>query len=297
MIKFKEKRKKTRKPTKRIVVLYHNDCTDGFSSAWVAWKKFGSKADYIGIDPGTKPMDGLRNKDIYTLDVIYPVEYLPKLIKANNKIVAIDHHVSNQKAFSVIKNGLFDINHSGAVLAWKYFFQGKEMPDFLKHVEDMDLWKFKIPKTKEIIAYLDMVDFEFKEWNRVSAGMEIKSKFNEYIKQGSMLLKYQDEVIERIISNHAMPVNFLGHKTFAVNSPVFNSQIANALYKRLPPMGIVWVQNKDGSVRVSLRSDGTVDVSKLAAKFPGGGGHKKAAGFEIKDFSKLPWEKIKLKKQ
>src|SRR3989344_3505712 len=104
MIKFIEKRKVIRRPTKDIVVFYHNDCTDGFSSAWVAWKKLGSKADYVGINPGTGPMDELKNKEIYMLDLVYPAQYLKKLIEDNKKFIAIDHHISNKKSFDLIKD-------------------------------------------------------------------------------------------------------------------------------------------------------------------------------------------------
>ena len=293
MIKFKEKRKIQRKPTKNIVVLYHNDCTDGFSAAWAAWKKFGSKADYIGIEPGSKPLEGLKGKEIYMVDVVYPTQYLKKLIKGNKKFVAIDHHVSNRNLFAMILNGLFDIKHSGAVLAWKYFHPEVRIPKFLKYVEDMDLWKLKLPKVKELIAYLDMIEFDFKGWDKVAADVEKRFKFDVYVERGSLLLEHEDRMIERIISNHAELVNFFGHKTYAVNSPVFNSQIGNVLYKKLPPIGIVWVQNSDGGVHVSLRSNGAVDVSRLAAKFAGGGGHKRSAGFYLKDFSTLPWKRIK----
>lgn len=293
MIKFKEKRKTIRKVTKNIVVLYHNDCTDGFSAAWAAWKKLGDKADYIGIDPGTAPIGGLKDKEIYMVDLIYPAQYLKKLIAANKKFVAIDHHVSNQKAFGLIKEGLFDLNHSGAILAWNYFHPKTKAPKLLEHVEDMDLWKFKIPKSKEIISYLDTVDFEFKKWDETVKGMEDRVKYREFLDKGASILKYQDQLVERIIANHAVMVNFFGHKIYAVNSPIFNSQIANILYRNLPPLGIVWSQGADGSVHVSLRSNGAVDVSKLAAKFKGGGGHKQSAGFSVENPLKLPWKKIK----
>lgn len=293
MIKFKEKRREIRKLTKRIVVLYHNDCTDGFSAAWAAWKQLGNKADYIGVNPGVAPIAGLKNKDIYMLDMIYPPQYLKRLIETNKKVVAIDHHISNQKVFKLIQKGFFDINHSGAVLAWKYFHPKTKVPKLLKHVEDMDLWRFKIPKTKELVAYLDMVDFEFKKWNSVAKDIENKARINKYIKTGALLLRHEDMMIERIISNHAQLVSFFGHKTYTVNSPVFNSQIANLLYKKLPPIGIVWVQNNDGEIHVSLRSDGSVDVSKIAAKFKGGGGHKKSAGFTVENVLRLPWKKVK----
>lgn len=292
MIKFKEKRKTTREVTKDIVVLYHNDCTDGFSAAWAAWKKLGDKADYVGIDPGTAPEGDLNGKEIYMVDLIYPIQYLDKLIADNKKFVAIDHHVSNREAFELVKEGIFDMGHSGAVLAWKYFHPEIKLPKLLEYVEDMDLWKFKIPKSKEIVSYLDTVDFDFKKWDETAIGMEDVLKHKEYLDKGAFILEYQDQIIERIIANHSVLVDFLGHKTYAVNSPIFNSQIANTLYKNLPPIGIVWTQEDNGSVHVSLRSDGTVDVSEIASKFKGGGGHKQSAGFIIDDCSKLPWKKI-----
>ena len=278
---------------KQIVILYHNDCTDGFSSAWSAWKKFGNKADYIGIDPGSKPTTGLKGKEIYMLDLIYPIQYLGKLIKENKKVVAIDHHISNQKAFNFISSGLFDLKHSGAVLSWKYFHPKTEVPKFLKYVEDMDLWKFKLSKTKEVISYLGLIEFGFKNWDKICKDLKNKEIYREYIKKGTLVLSYEDILINRIIDGHAELVSFFGYKTYTVNSSLFNSQIANILLKKLPPLGIVWSQDKSGRVHVSLRSDGTVDVSKLAAKFKGGGGHKKSAGFSIESCSKLPWKKVK----
>lgn len=292
MIKFKEKRETTRKPTKNIVVLYHNDCTDGFSSAWVAWKKFGQKADYIGIDPGTAPIAGLKDKEIYMVDLIYPIQYLKKLVATNKKFVAIDHHISNQKTFELVPEGLFGLNHSGAVLTWTYFYPETKIPKLLQHVEDMDLWRFKMPGTKGIIAFLDTVDFDFKKWSNMTKNIDNKIKYSQYLRKGEFIMKYQDQLIENIISNHAMLVDFFGYKTYAVNSPVFNSQIANTLYKKLPPIGIVWSQGNDGSIHVSLRSNGEVDVSKLAMKFKGGGGHKGSSGFSLSIDSPLPWKKI-----
>ncbi|MDP3792698.1 MAG: DHHA1 domain-containing protein [bacterium] len=278
---------------KQIVILYHNDCTDGFSSAWAAWKKFGNKADYVGIDPGSKPTTRLKGKEIYMLDLIYPIQYLGKLIKENKKVIAIDHHISNQKAFNFISNGLFDLKHSGAVLSWKYFHPKTEVPKFLKYVEDVDLWKFKLPKTKEIISYLNLVEFSFKNWDKICKDIENRKKYSEYIKDGHLILKYEDIIINKIIDNKAELVKFFGYKTYAVNSPLFNSQIGNILSSKFPPIGIVWSQDNDGGVHVSLRSNGAVDVSKLAARFKGGGGHKKSAGFYVESCSKLPWKKLK----
>ena len=41
-------------------------------------------------------------------------------------------------------NTHFDMNHSGARLAWDYFHPGKEPPKFINYIEDCDLWAWKL---------------------------------------------------------------------------------------------------------------------------------------------------------
>ena len=56
-------------------------------------------------------------------------------------------------------------------------------------------------------------------------------------------------------------------------------------------VAIFMYQLETGDYKVSLRSSDKVDVSEIARKF-GGGGHKKAAGFEMKESSKKIIERI-----
>lgn len=294
MTKLLEKRAYDRigqRTNKNIVVLYHGNCTDGFSAAWVAWKKFGANAEYVGIGLDDAPLRGLVNKEIYFLDCTYKAKYMPELIRKNKNLVVVDHHITNKAIAKMARDYLFDLNHSAAVLSWKYFYNNKKIPRLLKHVEDVDLWKFKIPYSKEIIAFMDLFDFNFKTWDKLVKDFENPPKYQEYIKQGRLILKYEDKIVERLVASFARPVSFAGYKVYAVNSPNFHSRVAGLLAEKYPPIGIVWREEKNGSVHVSLRSNGTVDVSEIAARF-GGGGHKKAAGFYIESFSKLPWEKV-----
>src|SRR3989344_3558851 len=83
MTKFLERREKSRKISKDIVVLYHSNCTDGFGGAWAAWKKFGDKAEYIGVIHQTPVPKGLKNKCIYSVDFTYPEPIVKKLIRKN----------------------------------------------------------------------------------------------------------------------------------------------------------------------------------------------------------------------
>jgi len=289
-VKLIEKRKNQRKLKKDIVVIYHGNCTDGFSAAWAAWNKLGDKAEYIGIDPDESPDRSIVGKEVYMIDVAYH-DGLEKFVADNKKVVIIDHHSTNKEIVELFSEGVFDMNHSAAVLSWKYFNPQKPVPLLLSYVEDVDLWRLKMPNTDEIISALDMFDFSFENWSRIAKDFENQSKFKEYVENGKIVLAYQNKLIERLIANNLRVVEFLGQKVYVVNSPNFSSQIGNIIANKLPPMGIVWYEEKDGSVHVSLRSIGDTDVSKMAKKF-GGGGHKHAAGFRVENRSKLPWKTL-----
>lgn len=278
-------------PTKDIVVIYHIDCADGFGGAWAAWKYFGNKAEYVAIEPGSRPVAGLRNKEIYLIDVSYRERDLRKLIKLNKRVTAIDHHVSAQPFTKMTQHYSYAIGHSGAVLAWKYFHPKSNAPRALRHIEDFDLWKFKLPYTKEITAFLDLFNFEFKTWSRLIAMLDQPRGFKKAVAMGKIVLAHESKLVERLVSVNAEPVKFEGHKILAVNSPQFCSEIGNALYKMTPPIGIVWSE-RAGQIDVSLRSDGSVDVAKIAVKY-GGGGHRQASGFSWPLGRKLPWKVIK----
>ena len=116
-----------------------------------------------------------------------------------------------------------------------------------------------------------------------------------FIEKGDFMLSYQEELIKRIIEESSVLVDFGGHEVFVVNAPhEFASRIGYMLYTKKPPLAVTWYQGKDG-VHVSLRSDGSVDVGKLAEKY-GGGGHKTASGFSLPSVTSFPWrEKSKSK--
>ncbi|MDP2695979.1 MAG: DHHA1 domain-containing protein [bacterium] len=280
---------------KNIIIIYHAECPDGFGGAWSAWKKFGSRATYIAAKHHLPPIDTFKNKEIYFIDFVYPINAVKKLIKNNKRVVLIDHHISAKTIADIVEEKLFKMNNSGAVLAWQYFHPGKKEPKLLQHIQDVDLWKFKISHTDEVITYLNLFEFDFRTWNRLASEVENARKFREIINHTKWILRYEKRRIDRLINNAEM-VKFCGYKTLAVNSPIWESELGAALSKKLPPMGIVWRQKSDGYKTFSLRSNGGVDVAKLAAKF-GGGGHKRASGFSVKPGAKLPWQRLSNKKR
>ncbi len=277
---------------KNIVILYHNKCDDGFGAAWAAWKKFGNKAEYIGINPGDSPVKGLAGKNIYMVDVSYGLEDIKRLLKITKSLTVIDHHITAKQISHLLPNSLFnfDFTISGAVLSWQYFHPGKKVPMLLRYIQDQDLWHWRLPFAQEIMSSLKLYDFDFKVWSKIAIGCENKKSIKKYINEGNILFT-QRKIGVREALKDATKVKFCGHTTLAVNTRSAVSDIGEALCKKLPPIGIIWSVRGDKIV-VSLRSNGKADVSKLAAKF-GGGGHKVSAAFRLPLSSKFPWTVVK----
>jgi len=272
---------------RKIAVIFHGDCWDGFGGGYAAWKKFGNKAEYFPVKHHEPLPKGLENKELYIVDFAFKESVMKKLVAANKKVIALDHHVSAEKSTKMAHDYVYQLNHSGAVIAWRYFHPGKSVPKLLLHIEDIDIWKFRIPHTKELMAYMGLVDFDLKIWDRLAKELENPKKYREYIRRGADILRYEDRTVQRLISGAEL-AEFSGYKTLVVNSPVLHSQIGHELSKKLPPIGVVWSE-KDYVVKASLRSNGKVDVSKIAAKY-GGGGHKAASAFTFPVGKKSPWK-------
>lgn len=275
---------------KNIVILYHKDCFDGFGGAWAAYKKFGKKADYLGVEHQTQPPKELKNKEIYMVDFCYQnKKIMEELLKKNKKVVVIDHHISQKEFVKISSEYVYNLKHSGAILAWQYFHPQKPIPKLLRHIEDIDLWKFELAGTKELMMALDTRDFNFSAWNKVAKDFENSKKRKKYFEIGKILMKYRQKLINKLVSR-ADKTKIHNYSALAVNSPIFQSEIGNALVNKGAAVSIIWSQ-RNGKKRFSLRSNGKVDVSKIAQKFDGGG-HKAAAGFSLNINKPLPWKPI-----
>ncbi len=279
---------------KKPAILYHANCPDGFGAAFAAWKKFGKKAEYFTIPPSqdSRQLTGidLKGREVYFLDVCVSLPTLLKLRMLNEKVVVIDHHATNAAAAKHASESLFDVTHSGAILAWQYFHPKKKVPTLLKYVEEGDLWRFRLPQSPALLAYIYSRGFSFKEWESLMKGMESARVRKNYAVLGKVLNDYDGILVGEAVGRAEL-VQFGKYKTLAVNSSSkrFHSEVGKQLVAQKPPIGIVWRVER-GLLHVSLRGNGSVDVSKLARQFPGGGGHPNAAGFAVPFEKGFPWK-------
>ncbi len=272
---------------KKNIVFYHKNCLDGFSAFWVARKYFKNNADYFGVEPRQLPLKNFFKKTLYFLDTSLSLEEIKKLKEKENKIVIIDHHFSAQKDVRAADEYFFELKHSGAVLAWLYFFKNKPLPRFLAYIEDFDLWRFRLPYAKFLASFVKSLDEKLTVWTKVIKDFENPLTFKEIVRKSKILFKYEQSLIKKCLLN-AQKIKVKSYEVLGVNSLLFHSELGYFLAKRKGPFSLVWHFGKD-KIYVSLRSKGNFDVSKVTQEF-GGGGHKKAAGFVWPLNKKLPWQ-------
>lgn len=262
-------------PSSVNFVIYHSDCSDGFGAAYSAWKLLGERAQYHAAKYG-EPAPDVAGKNVVILDFSYDNATTKKLIKSANSLIVIDHHKSAMIELHDVSCTHFDMNHSGAMLAWKFFHPGKDAPRMIKFIEDRDLWKWEIPYSKEFSAAFDMVPFTFEDFDLF---LDDSAVDNAQMR-GSYILAYSKTVISKI-AKRAVSRKMGNKEVLAVNSPHWMSEIGSVLSTKCD-FAVIWCYDHDTrQVKVSLRAHhDDADVSEVAKRF-GGGGHRKAAGFAL----------------
>jgi uncharacterized protein len=277
---------------KDTIIIYHSDCPDGFGAAYAAWKKFGDAATYLPWKDHSVLPEGLNGKTVYIVDFSFHAPLLKELNDTNTSVVVIDHHISAEADVRAYPQNIFDNNHSGCVLAWKYFHPEAPVPLILQYVEDNDIWRNALLEYREFKIAFQQYPMTFEAWDTLSDSLTNENNLINFIAKGAILAKYEDKLVAGMIEGREL-VSFEGHTVYAVNTTrdfrdLVGNQLAllNEAEGRIA-FGIVYY-HKSGVVTMSLRSHGDVDVSAMAQKY-GGGGHKNASAIRVNSFTELPF--------
>ncbi len=263
--------------------IYHSNCLDGFGGAWVIRNALGDDIEFHkGVHQQAPPdVSGL---DIFLVDFSYKKDVLENMLKTASSITILDHHISAEKDLSSLLKtgkikGLFDMNKSGAMLAWQWFNPDKQPPKLIEHIQDRDLWQFKIEGTREIQAALSSYPYDFKVWGKF---MDNNNHELETLKRdGEAIERKLQKDIKELIKSGVRRMNIGGYNVPVLNaSSAYVSDAGNIMSVNEPFAACYW--DHPGGRSFSLRSaeDG-VNVSEVAKKY-GGGGHVKASGFTVK---------------
>lgn len=271
------------------LIYYHKSCPDGWTAAYIAKKRFP--------EAQLKPLDhGLTDEQVNALIAeatgkqVLMIDYSLRKRHDNDRLAVaaasfriLDHHKSAQEVLNGATYAVFDMERSGAGLAWDYLFSDEgcvgyssTRPWFVDYIEDRDLWRWTLPNGREVCAFLDSVPWTVEGFDNLK-----NIDLSKVLEFGRGAVSHLDGYVERTVT-HSRDGNLLGYKVKVVNAPYSGaSEIGNTLAK-LPGVdfSVSWFERADDIIQFSLRGTGKVDLSVIARKF-GGGGHFNAAGFQL----------------
>lgn len=163
---------------------------------------------------------------------------------------------------SGVKNAFFDLQKSGARLAWEYFHPEKPTPRLVEFIEDRDLWKWQIPRSKEFSAGFYALPMTFDTFN----GLADRPEFmQQTIEKGATITEMVDVLVKRAARRAVRrkwmgytlrdkaSANHVRYNTLVVNSSYWQSEVGNEL-AQVADVGVVWLQNGNNVLEIALRS-------------------------------------------
>jgi len=282
-----------------LLCIYHGNCADGFGAAWAVRHALGE--DFTEFYPGvyqTPPPDA-GGRDVLLVDFSYKAEALLELATTARTVTVLDHHKSAREGLAPFVDvlgvqeplieflgrcdrakrppirALFDMDRSGAMIAWDAFLPGQEPPTLLKHIQDRDLWRFDLDGTSAIQAALFSYPYDFELWDTLMAmGTDTLRKEGEIIER-----KHFKDIVE-LVEQMQRPMEIGGYLVPVANLPYTMASDAGHIMAKGRPFSACYFDKPDCRY-FSLRSgEGGVDVSDIAKQY-GGGGHRDSAGFTV----------------
>lgn len=277
----------------KTICIYHANCFDGMAAAWTI-RKIYPDAEFIPAQYGDSKLINNLTQDCYEnanindryilVDFSLPRELMELMANKAKEMLVLDHHKTAEEACKELNFCIFDMRMSGAELAWKFFqdlgLLGKT-PEMIKYIGDRDLWKFELPNSAEINAYIQSFPMTFNDYDYINDILE-NYPLAKAVDIGKGIERYKKSMTESMCKN--MVIREVGGFYIpTINATLLFSEIGHELCKKWPeyPFAASFFIRSDNKIQWSLRSIGNFDVSEVAKKM-GGGGHKNAAGFEEK---------------
>lgn len=237
-----------------------------------------------------------QGETVYFVDYSFKkdTKYILDILSSNNcNIIWCDHHSSsinleNIDGFEWLKTikGIRQDKISGAALTYMYLHNCKfeALPYYIKLVSDYDCWIYKYDldtthfklgiETKDYNA-LDrawrVLDIEANDFN-----CEGDSQLRSIVDLGKTIKTYIDADNTQYRNQWSYESIIGGYRAIVINRKS-NSWIFGEKYYEYP-LVCVWAFNGEKFSYSIFSGDASVDCSKIAESY-GGGGHRGAAGF------------------
>lgn len=264
----------------KMVIVYHAHCADGVGAAWAAHCEF----PYAEVIPAgyqkelsEEFLQSLTNAVVLIVDFSFDADNMRRICEKAKYVELLDHHITALQKLVDFEAENFDMSsckteRSGCGIVWEWLHGNEPMPPLLSHVEDRDLWLFKLPDTKQVMAGFFSYEMKLDVFDHYAYRTEpLKAA-------GEVALRIENRHVESIIKQCKREWNIQGYKMAVVNcNGMFASEVGSRLASTYD-LVITYFDDDTEGRKFSLRSKGDINVANLCKKF-GGGGHKNAAGY------------------
>lgn len=280
--------------------IYHGKCADGFTAAWVVRMALG--AENLEFFAGTyqEPPPDVTGRDVIIVDFSYKRPVLMEMAAKANTILILDHHktaaedltgLSSIKYYSVQDMrdeaefmathpiyAVFDMERSGAGLAWDFFNPAQPRPALVAYAEDRDLWRFLLKRSREVSAYIFSFDYTWGNWDNLAHMLDQEPEL--VMDGGSAIERKHHKDVAELVEACKRRMRIGGVEVWAASLPYTLTSDAGHLMAKGEPFAACYWDTAQGRV-FSLRStDEGQDVSAVAKQY-GGGGHRNTSGFKV----------------
>lgn len=292
------------------LIIVHGNCIDGTCAAHIL--KTDKTEIFFAVYNQSLP--DVKGRSVLMVDFAPSREIAIQMKIDAAELIILDHHNTNEESLKGLDFAVFDQSRAGCQLAWDYKYRmGYKMTDaeinankwiillparpwYVDYVADRDLWEWKLPNSREISKA--MLSGRLTSLYGFDKLKEIDP--NELALIGKNIIDYESSLLSsiaktatkcRLIKDTSsciggVPISF-SYKVVLCQCPfALISECGEYLYDNTPDIDFVCMYQYDpikDITFVSLRSSASsiLDLGQVCKQF-GGGGHAKAAGFQIK---------------
>ena len=287
-------------------------------------ERFDDSISFKGWDYGDNIPDLKEYDKVIMVDISFPKDEMLKIcVKNGTPLVWIDHHISSIKTNNftntfkdedkVYIEGIRDTDFAACELTWMYFFDKKEsdkMPEIVRLLGRYDCFGHKgTDEEQKVLEFQYAARANWNDYRSCFKGLQHSIKdgigsldesiiVSHIVGDGKAIYKYLCTEAKQTYSK-AFNIRFHKHITpsgavseimysfLCVNQERFNPINFGIDYHKEGYDGFACFWYKDGKWNFSLYNDNNkVDCSIIAKQY-GGGGHKGAAGFVVKDLKEV----------
>lgn len=302
------------------IVIYHDNCIDGFTSAWIASRYVAPSAKFLPMSYGAggthELPEGIDDADVLVLDFSFSADNFRQLYNRAKSLVVLDHHkgvaqkvreamlvpptddedpentfYSDGHAYIVVDTKLsgsaltlrfFDEHpHHSAIASTTQLFGATKANFFDRRQRQLDLIN-----AYDLGHWDDPAVVPYNTWlNSITRGFDSWSwataqDISGAVHEGHAIIRYQERLAREILAKGQVK----GGMFQVVCMSALVNIVSDVFHRDRPPLILqTFAPRLNGSVKVSLRGRDDLPDCSAIAKFYGGGGNANAAGWVVED--------------